>query len=138
MFKKFLAQKKLVVALIAKHLVVSATCATVDFVGFGLSVYYFKMSVTLAYALAFAAATTVGFFGHTYFTFGVGRFHLKNALLFIIQATLSFLAGYLLLKGLIGLGFPVMAAKLVQLGLVFFFNLSAGKLLTFKKRAVTR
>lgn len=138
MYKKVLAQKKQVVALIAKHLVVSATCATVDFVAFGLSIYYLNTSVTLAYALAFTAATTVGFFGHTYFTFSVGRLHLKNALLFMIQASLSFLAGYFLLIGLIGFGLPVMAAKFVQLGLVFFFNVSVGKLLTFKKRAVTR
>lgn len=138
MYKKILVHKKQAVAIIVRHLVVSATCATVDFIGFGLAIYYLKTSVTLAYIIAFAAATTIGFFGHTYFTFDVGRLHLKNALFFILQASMSFLAGYLLLMLLIEFGLSVMVSKIIQLGLVFLFNVSVGKFLTFKKRGIVQ
>lgn len=138
MYKKIIANKKQVATIVLKHLVISATCATVDFVGFGFAVYYLKTSLALAYALAFLLATTIGFFGHTYFTFNVGRLHFKNALLFMLQASLAFLVGYVLLMLFIGMGAPVMLSKFLQLGLVFFFNVSVGKFLTFKRRIVNQ
>lgn len=136
MIKRLLLNKNQLAKLVVRHLVVSATCATIDFSSFGFAVYYLNTSITLAYALAFSIATLVGFFGHTYFTYEVGRLHLKNALLFVLQATTSFLIGYFLLMLLLGLGLPVMLSKLIQLGLVFFFNVSIGKFLTFKKRGI--
>jgi putative flippase GtrA len=92
------------------------------------------ISITWSYVIAFSAATTIGFFGHSYFTFDVGQAHLKNLILFIFQASLSFLIGFLSLKILINLQVPVMLAKLIQLGITFFFNFTVGKFITFKKR----
>lgn len=137
MVKRFLLHKRRVAKLVLRHLVVSGTCATVDFLGFGFAVYYLNCTVSLAYVLAFSAATVVGFFGHTYFTFEVGKLHLKNALLFTLQASASFFVGYFLLMLLLKLALPVMVSKIIQLGLVFFFNVSLGKFLTFKKRGVS-
>jgi len=134
MHKKLLSNKSHAIRLVLKHLVVSFVCATVDFAGFGLAFYYLRLSIAPSYLLAFCAATTIGFFGHSYFTFNVGKMLLKNAILFIFQASLSLFMGFLILKALIGLDVPVMLSKLIQLGITFFFNVGVGRYITFQKR----
>lgn len=75
----------------------------------------------------------IGFIGHSLFTFRTGGFYKRNALFFIIQASVALLLGYLILSNLIHLGLKAAVAKVFQLGCVFFFNISFGKLLSFKK-----
>ncbi len=134
MIKKIFEKKRSIVNIVFKHLLVSASCATLDLVVFGCAFHYLGVGVSWAYIMGFSMATTLGFFGHSFFTFDVGRVHFKNALLFIFQASLSFLLGYCLLLMLINAGLQVMFAKATQLGLTFFFNVGVGKFVTFKKR----
>lgn len=134
MFQKYFYRHNNAIQLIFKHLLVSVICASVDFILFAICIYYLMLSITWSYVIAFSTATTIGFFGHSYFTFSVGKAHLRNLILFIFQASLSFLIGFFSLKVLIALQVPVMLAKLIQLGMTFFFNVTVGKFITFKKR----
>jgi len=134
MIKKIFKKKRSIVNTVFKHLLVSGSCATLDLMVFGCAFHYLEVGISWAYIMGFSMATTLGFFGHSFFTFNVGRVHFKNALLFTLQASLSFLLGYCLLLVLINVGFQVMFAKAGQLGLTFFFNVGVGKFVTFKKR----
>ncbi len=129
-----LKKRKSAIVLVFKHLLVSVCCASIDLTIFGLAFHLLEVGLTQAYILGFCFATCVGYLGHSFFTFRLGEAYLKNALLFTIQASISFLLGYYLLILFVGLGLPVMLAKALQMSVTFFFNVSVGKFITFKKR----
>lgn len=120
--------------LIFRHLIISTLCATTDFLIFSLIFYYFNQTVQIAYSISFISATLVGFCGHTFFTYSINKFYWRNILFFCIQASIAFIIGYYLILILISAGIHVLLSKILQLSIVFFFNVFVGKLITFKKR----
>lgn len=125
--------KKEHLLLLLKHFFVSALSATTE-----LSMFYFLhmvWSATLltSHVIAFGSATILGFVLHSFFTFSVGRLRYRNAMFFGVQALIALAIGYQILKLLVAMGIHPMFAKILQLGVTFFFNVLFGKFLSFKK-----
>jgi len=78
-------------------------------------------------------AFLVGIIGHTYFTFSLKIFSKRSFYLFGIQCAIAFILGYFIVQMLLDLHFTALLSKLIQLAIVFFFNLIFGKNFTFKK-----
>ena len=121
--------------LLFRHGLISATCATTEFSLFMLMYSHLQLNLSISYVVSFITATLIGFIGHSIFTFKVGRLYKRNALLFSIQASCALVLGYLAVSTLIGAGFQPAVAKAAQLVLIFFFNVTFGKFLSFRKGA---
>lgn len=122
--------------LILRHAAISALCASTEFLIFLCSYNTLALNLQVSYIASFVSATMIGFVGHSLFTFRTGGFYKRNAFFFLLQASIALLLGYLILSNLIFWGVKAALAKIIQLGCVFFFNLSFGKLLSFKKAAL--
>lgn len=109
------------------------TCAVSEFSLFMLMYTHFKLDLSISYAVSFITATLIGFIGHSIFTFKIGRLFKRNALFFSVQASCALVLGYLVVSSLIGSGFQPAVAKSTQLVLIFFFNVTFGKFLSFRK-----
>lgn len=125
--------KKIHLLLVLKHFCVSAVSALTE-----LSVFYLLHMVSggtllVSHVIAFSCATTIGFMLHSFFTFSVGRLRYRNAAFFGVQALIAFAIGYQTLKLLVTMDIHPMLAKVIQLAATFFFNVSFGKFLSFKK-----
>jgi putative flippase GtrA len=94
---------------------------------------YIRFNLPLSYITSFIIATFIGFIGHSFFTFRIGRLYKRNALLFSVQASCALALGYLVVSSLINTGFHPALAKSVQLISIFFFNVTFGKFLSFKE-----
>jgi len=119
--------------LVMKHFFVSAFSAVTE-----LSVFYMLHMVLggtllVSHVIAFSCATILGFVLHSLFTFSVGRLRYRNAFFFGIQALIALAVGYQVLKFFVSAGIHPMLAKVLQLGITFFFNVLFGKFLSFKK-----
>ena len=121
--------------LIFRHGLISATCALTEFSIFMLMFTHLELNLSLSYVVSFVTATLIGFVGHSIFTFKVGRLYKRNALLFSVQASCALILGYLAVSSLINAGFQPAIAKVTQLILIFFFNVTFGKFLSFRKLA---
>lgn len=131
---KFIVSKIIQVYKIgARHLMVSAICATVEYITFLILLQIFEFSLTNSYIIAFSSATIIGYLGHNFYTFRVGAFSEKTALIFTIQAISSFSLGYFFLSLILQFGVPVWLAKGMQLMCTFIFNFSFGNYVTFRR-----
>lgn len=119
--------------LLFRHGLISLTCAVSEFSLFMLMYTHFKLDLSISYAVSFITATLIGFIGHSIFTFKIGRLFKRNALFFSVQASCALVLGYLVVSSLIGSGFQPAVAKSTQLVLIFFFNVTFGKFLSFRK-----
>jgi putative flippase GtrA len=120
---------------IFRHGLVSMACATVEFSAFILLLKHTQFPLFFDYFISFAAATTVGFIGHSHITFRIKYLSLRNATFFLSQALFGLLIGYTIVHSLIGAGWMPELAKAIQLVLVFAFNFLYGRFVSFKKRA---
>ena len=120
--------------LFLRHGIISITCGSVEFLSFMLMLSYLHFSLSLSYVISFTIATLIGFVGHSHLTFKVGELRKRNAVFFTIQALSALSIGYVIITMLISAGIIPMYAKMIQLVLIFFFNVSFGKLISFKKQ----
>ena len=116
-----------------RHGIVSLTCGSIEFILFLLLFTYLKVGLPISYFISFAIATVVGFLGHSFFTFEIGEFRQRNAIFFLIQALCALALGYLIVAGLIHAGTMPAIAKIFQLVIIFFFNVTFGKVISFRK-----
>ena len=93
---------------------------------------HLQVNLSISYAVSFITATLIGFIGHSIFTFKIGRLFKRNALFFSVQAVCALVLGYLAVSSLIGAGFQPATAKVIQLVLIFFFNVMFGKIISFR------
>lgn len=117
--------------LILRHAVVSFICAGADYLTFLLLFSVLNFSLIVAFSISYITVSTLGFFGHVYFTFRLKSFDIRNVIYFVSQLFLAGIFGYFFLKFLL-IYMPPEYAKLIQLFFVFFFSLLYGKLVTFK------
>lgn len=127
-FEKF----KIFFFLSYRHAVISGICASVEFCFFILLYTFLKLNLPFSYITSFIIATLIGFVGHSFFTFKVGRLYIRNALIFSVQASCALSIGYLLISLLINGGLHPALAKVIQLFSVFFFNVTFGKFFSFR------
>lgn len=125
---------KKVIHLIIRHSVVSMVCGLSEFFLFLLLLSYLKFSLLASYVLSFSVATVIGFWGHSIFTFKLGQTYINNAFFFIIQALSALSIGYFIVYNLIRSGIEPAFAKALQLTIIFSFNVTFGKIVSFKKR----
>jgi len=116
-----------------RHGIVSLTCASTEFILFLLLFTHLKVGLPISYVISFAIATVIGFLGHSFFTFEVGELRQRNAVFFFIQAMCALALGYLIVAGLIHAGTMPAIAKGSQLVMIFFFNVTFGKIVSFRK-----
>jgi putative flippase GtrA len=116
-----------------RHAIISGLCASTEFSIFMLMFSYMRFNLPFSYIASFVIATFIGFIGHSIFTFKVGRLYKRNALFFSVQASCALALGYLIVSLLINYGFYPSLAKGVQLCLIFCFNITFGKFLSFRK-----
>ena len=119
---------------VTRHGIVSCACALTEFFSF-LGLYYLAdVGLTVSHVVSFVLASSVGFVGHSYFTFKVGSLLMINGLFFCVQAFIALCLGYYVLSTLVSMGLNPAITKVVQLFCVFFFNVSFGRFISFKKR----
>ena len=119
---------------VTRHGVVSCACALTEFFVFLIFYYSEEASLSVSHSVSFILASTLGFIGHSYFTFRVGRLLVVNGLFFCVQAFIALCLGYYALSTLISMELNPPIAKVLQLFTVFFFNISFGRFISFKKR----
>lgn len=119
--------------LVLKHFCVSAVSALTELSLFYVLHMILGGTLLVSHVIAFSCATMIGFVLHSFFTFAVGRLRYRNAMFFAIQALIALAIGYQILKLLVTMGIHPMLAKVLQLGVTFFFNVLFGKFLSFKK-----
>ena len=119
--------------IIFRHSLVSLVCASMEFSIFMLMFSWLKLNLLPSFVISLMAATLIGFIGHSIFTFKLGRLYKRNALFFFFQASCALVLGYSIVFILVNAGLHPAIAKASQLGIIFFFNLSFGKLLSFRK-----
>ena len=124
---------KKIFSLFFRHGIVSLTCASTEFILFLLLFTHLKVGLPISYVTSFAVATAIGFLGHSFFTFEVGELRQRNAVFFFIQALCALALGYLIVAGLIHAGTMPAIAKGFQLVMIFFFNVTFGKMVSFRK-----
>ena len=117
----------------SRHAVISGLCASTEFSIFILMYSLIGFNLGTSYITSFVIATFIGFIGHSFFTFKVGGLYIRNALLFFIQASCAISLGYIFVLFLIKTGLHPAIAKGLQLISIFFFNVTFGKLFSFKK-----
>ena len=120
--------------LLIRHGVVSLVCGTTEFFLFLHLYSQLKFNLLPSYIISFSAATSIGFWGHSIFTFKLGKTYMKNSVFFIIQAISALSLGYLLVSIFIESGIKPAFAKAAQLIIIFSFNVIFGKMISFKKR----
>lgn len=120
--------------LLFRHGIVSMVCGLSEFFLFLLLFSYLKFNLLASYVLSFAVATVIGFWGHSIFTYKLGQTYINNAFFFIIQALSALTIGYFIVNNLIRSGIDPAFAKAVQLTIIFSFNVTFGKMVSFKKR----
>ncbi|QDD07085.1 hypothetical protein FIT65_04515 [Candidatus Methylopumilus planktonicus] len=120
--------------LIFRHSMVSTVCGLSEFSLFLLLFSYLKFNLLASYVLSFSVATVIGFWGHSIFTFRLGQAYKKNAFFFIFQALSALSIGYFIVFLLIRSGIEPVFAKAFQLIIIFSFNVTFGKMVSFKKR----
>lgn len=118
--------------IVIKHGVVSCICATVEFTLFITLFSLVKLGLNFSYIFSFVSATLVGFVGHTFFTFKVGKLSKRNGAFFLIQSCISLGLGYSIVFILLKLGFIASVSKLIQLAITFIFNVLFGKYISFR------
>lgn len=121
--------------LLLRHGAISLLCATSEFSLFMLMLTQLKINLATSYVISFVVATLIGFVGHSMFTFKLGRLCKRNAMMFTIQACCALALGYLLISGLISSGLVPAIAKAMQLVVIFFFNVTFGKVVSFKGKS---
>jgi hypothetical protein len=121
------------ISLAIKHSFVSIICATTEFSLFLLFFSILNISLTYSYILSFMAAFFIGLFGHSYLTFSLGNVAKRNLYLFLTQCIIALVLGYLLVHFFISINLSPSLSKILQLSIIFIFNLIFGKNFTFKK-----
>lgn len=120
--------------LLIRHGVVSLICGATEFLLFLYLYSHLKFNLLPSYLVSFSAATSIGFWGHSIFTFKLGKAYMKNSIFFIIQALSALSLGYLLVSIFIESGIKPALAKAAQLIIIFSFNVIFGKKISFKRR----
>ena len=118
---------------IFRHAFISAFCASTEFIIFILLYVELKNKLIISQSISFLVASMIGFIGHSIFTFKIGALYRRNALYFAMQISLAFIIGYTIIYNLILINISPALSKIIQLILVFIFNITFGKLITFKK-----
>jgi hypothetical protein len=121
------------ISLAIKHSFVSIICATTEFSLFLLFFSKMDIDLTYSYILSFMAAFFIGLFGHSYLTFSLGNVAKKNLFLFLAQCIIALVLGYFLVHFFISINISPSLSKILQLSIIFIFNLIFGKNFTFKK-----
>jgi putative flippase GtrA len=117
-----------------RHSIVSLSSSLIEFSLFIFFYSYLNFNLFFSHGISFSSAFIVGLFGHSYLTFLVGRIHKRNFYFFLIQCFFAFILGYMILKYFLFLKINPLISKLVQLGIIFFYNILFGKHITFKQR----
>jgi hypothetical protein len=120
--------------LLIRHGLVSMMCGTTEFILFFYLYSHLKFNLLPSYLISFFAASSIGFWGHSIFSFKLGKTYIKNSIFFIIQILSALSLGYLLVSLFIESGIKPAFAKAAQLIIIFSFNVIFGKMISFKKR----
>ena len=117
-----------------RYLKISILCASVEFILFIIFFTHLRFNLISSYIFSFLFAFVIGLFGHTYYTFKLGKLATVNILVFIAQCAASFFIGFNLINIFLKLGINPFFSKGFQLASTFIFNIFFGRFITFKKR----
>lgn len=119
--------------LLIKHSIISIICAATEFSLFMIFYTNLNFNLRISYLLSFIVAITLGFIGHSFFTFNVNLNWKRNLIFFISQCLISLFLGFTIINLLLTSGWHPSIAKVTQLFITFFFNVIFGKFISFKK-----
>jgi putative flippase GtrA len=120
--------------IISRHLIISALCGTIDYLVFIYCYKEIQLGLSLSQACSILIASSIGFMGHSFYTFKTNQVIKKNIILFASQMIIVFFLAYLSLKIMILSEINIWIAKFIQLLITFCFNVIYGKNISFKER----
>ena len=116
-----------------RHLLVAGISFFLEFTIFNF-LYYLRGELLLSQIISVFISVLFGYYGHTYFTYKLGKFSKTNIFLYFTQASFMFLLNYLLLYFLINVNdINYSISKLIQMLVAFPINFSFGYFVSFRR-----